>query len=204
MRLSTTPLRHRVALSPAVLKDATAYIVENHYLHRGRRLAQVPYWVNLDEARIGVILFALPRLSVTYQGYHPMELLELARLWLEPEVQDRTVESSDGATHVLGVTSCAVAHALRRIRRDWSAKYPHLPRPHACVAWADLSLHTGTIYRATNFRRVGTGGGRPPGTWRRPTGGAHLQHTDYLRRKAAYIYVWRHGATGRSPAAAAL
>lgn len=190
MRPEAIPLRQRVALSPAVLKDATSYIVENHYLHRGRRLAQVPYWVNLDGERIGVVLFALPRLSVTYRGYHPMELLELARLWIEPGAQGRTVTGSDGSTHSLGVAGCAVAHALRRIRGDWMTKYPHLPHPRACVAWADVSLHTGTIYRATNFRHVGFGGGRPPGTWRRPNGGVHLQHADYLGKKAAYLYTW--------------
>jgi hypothetical protein len=185
-----TPLRHRVRLTPAVLKEATAYIVEHHYLHRGRRMAQVPYWVNLDDERVGVILFSLPRISVPFYGYPPMQLLELARLWLEPRVQGQVIKSSTGGSHVRAIAGCAVAQALRCVRSDWTTKYPNLPPPRACVAWADLSLHSGTVYRATNFRAVGVSGGRLPGAWTRPNGGAHHRHEDYLRPKVAYLYAW--------------
>ena len=36
-------LRDRVSLEVAPLKDATQVIVENHYLHRGRTMAQIAY-----------------------------------------------------------------------------------------------------------------------------------------------------------------
>ena len=64
-------LRSRVSLEVANLKEATQVVVENHYLHRGRTMAQMPYWILLDDKRCGVLLFALPRLSVDFQGHGP-------------------------------------------------------------------------------------------------------------------------------------
>jgi hypothetical protein len=192
MSKDTTRLRRRVALSNAVLKEATAVIVTNHYLHRGRTMAQLAYWIDLDGDRVGVILFALPRLSVTYHGYHPMQLIELARLWISPDAQQELVEATDGTIHANAVAGCAVAAALRRVRADWNAKYPNLPKVFACVAWADLSRHRGTVYKATNFEMVGLGGGKRPGRWVRPAGGTHLDHGDYRTPKATYLYRWEH------------
>ncbi len=196
-------LRDRVALSPAVLKDATSFIVEHHYLHRGRRMAQLAYWAALDGERVGVVLFSLPRLSSTFHGYHPMQLLELARLWVDPRVQGQQVRGSDGRLHALPVTGCIVGRALRIVRSDWSLKYPHLPAPLACVAWSDTTLHAGTVYKATNFRHAGIGGGRRPGVWERPTGGSHLNHADYLRPKAAFLFVWHPPSPAEPQAVAA-
>lgn len=183
-----TRLRDRITLEVAPLRDATSFIVEHHYLHRGRTMAQLPYWILVDGSREGVVLFALPRLSTTYQGYHPMRLLELARLWVSPEAQRPSSAGSDGTIHANGVAGCAVAAALRRIRDDWARKYPAMPRPSACVAWADLTLHTGTIYKATNFEFVGVGGGRGPGKWKER--GSQRVHRDYLHPKAAFLYRW--------------
>jgi hypothetical protein len=183
-------LRGRVALRRAVLKEATEVIVANHYLHRGRTMAQLPYWIELDGHRSGVMLFALPRLSVQYHGYHPMQLLELARLWISPETQRQRVAATDGTMHANAVAGCAVGAALRQVRADWRQKYPNLPEPLACVAWADLTRHRGTVYRATNFEMVGIGGGKRPGRWFRPTGGTHLDHTDYRNPKATFLFRW--------------
>ncbi len=41
----TRKLRDRVGLRIANLKQATEVIVRNHYLHRGRTMAQLPYWI---------------------------------------------------------------------------------------------------------------------------------------------------------------
>jgi len=183
-------LRQRLTLSPAILREATALIVERHYLHRGRTMAQLPYWVHLDDSRVGVILFALPRLSQPFRGYHPMQLLELARLWIDPAAQGQTVTARDGTVHSLPVAGCAIAAALRVARDDWQRKYPRLPPVEACVAWADLSRHDGTVYRATNFTYVGLSGGTQPGRWERPNGGRHQRRADYDNRKAAFIFRW--------------
>jgi hypothetical protein len=157
----TAKLRDRLALDIANLKEATAVIVENHYLHRGRTMAQMPYWITLDGARAGVLLFALPRLSVRYQGYGPMNLIELARMWISPDVQGQRVKDSTGREHSLTIATCAIGMALRQIRHDWHGKYPHLPIIEACVSWADDEHHEGTVYRAANFEEIGKSGGRP-------------------------------------------
>ncbi len=188
-KLATKP-RDRVALVPAVLREARQVIIEHHYLHRGRTMAQLAYWIEVDGTRVGVVLFALPRMSVSFHGYHPMSLIELARLWIDPSVQGTRVFDRVGHEHSFAIAGCAVALALRRIRTDWRQKYPHLPDLRACVAWADTSLHRGTVYRATNFREVGTSGGRQPGRWTRPVGGRHQQHDDYRRLKTTFLYTW--------------
>lgn len=53
-------LKNRVDLEIANLKEATALIVEKHYLHRGRTMAQLPYWILLDGRRVGVLLLPCP------------------------------------------------------------------------------------------------------------------------------------------------
>lgn len=179
-----------VSLEIAVLQEATAVIVRNHYLHRGRTMAQLPYWITVNGQRAGVMLFALPRLSVRFHGYHPMELIELARLWIQPRFQGQYVRDRHGRLHTLGVASRAIGQSLRRVRSDWASKYPRLPTIEACVAWTDLSRHQGTIYRAANFGFVGLSGGKQPGRWSRPSGGVHRQHEDYINQKACYIFEW--------------
>jgi hypothetical protein len=193
---SSSPL---VSLEIAVLREATDVIVRNHYLHRGRTMAQLPYWVVVDGHRAGVILFALPRLSVRLHGHHPMQLIELARLWIQPNCQGLHVRDRHGRLHTLGVASRAIGAVLRRVRADWADKYPRLPVIEACVAWADLSRHQGTIYRATNFDLVGLSGGKQPGRWSRPNGGSHLAHPDYMSRKACYLFKWSKGPASALP-----
>jgi hypothetical protein len=180
----------KVSLQIAILREATEVIVRNHYLHRGRTMAQLAYWITVDGQRGGVMLFALPRLSVRFHGHHPMQLLELARLWIEPVFQGQSVRDRHGRPHPLSIASRAIGQALRRVRGDWAKKYPHLLAIEACVAWADLSRHRGTIYRAANFNFVGLSGGKQPGRWIRPSGGVHRQHEDYMSRKACYLFEW--------------
>ena len=185
---SSPPLRARVTLEVANLKEATQVIVENHYLHRGRTMAQMPYWILLDGERCGVLLFALPRLSVKFQGHGPMNLVELARLWIDPDVQGQTVTDSEGVRHTLSIASCAVGKSLRRIRQDWHGKYPHLPDILACVSWADDVHHEGTIYRAANFSEIGKSGGSFHGSAHRRNGGRDQLNPDYLHTKTSFLF----------------
>lgn len=181
-------LSSRVDLAIADLAEATSLIVRNHYLHRGRTMAQMPYWVLLDGERVGVILYAYPRLSVKFQGFHPMELAELARMWLDPKVQGLRVVDSKGREHAFAVATCAVANSLRRIRTDWHGKYPHLPDVLAVVSWADQEHHEGTIYRASNFVEIGTSGGTLHGSRLRPNGGHDQLNPDYRHLKTSFLY----------------
>jgi hypothetical protein len=186
-------LRERVQLAIAPLKEATELIVRNHYLHRGRTMAQLAYWIEIEGARAGVLLYAYPRLSVTFQGYGPMNLLELARLWIDPAVQGGTVVDSNGQEHARAIATCAVGRSLRRLRADWQVKYPHLPNVLAVVSWADLERHEGTIYRAANFREVGKSGGRSHGGTERVNGGRYYNHVDYSHSKATFLYEFTEG-----------
>lgn len=190
-------VRDRVQLRIANLKEATQVIIEKHYLHRGRTMAQLPYWIVVDGQRRGVMLFAYPRMSATFHGHRPMNILELARLWVDPQVQGVTVVDRQGQEHAFSVASCAVGKALRRLRQDWHAKYPHLPDVFAVVSWADAKHHEGTIYRASNFREVGRSGGSLHGATRRRNGGRDQQNADYLHEKFAFLYEYPRPLTTR-------
>lgn len=197
-KLETAKLRARVGLEIANLKEATQVIVENHYLHRGRTMAQIAYWVTLDGERCGVLLFALPRMSAKsekFGGHGPMNLVELARMWLDPKVQGYQVMDRDGKQHSFSVGTAAVGKALRRIRQDWHGKYPHLPLIYACVSWADEEHHEGTIYRAANFKEVGKSGGTLHGNTFRKSGGRDQLNPDYLHVKKAFLYEYRKPLT---------
>lgn len=191
------PLSNRVDLEVANLREVTAVVVKYHYLHRGRTMAQLPYWVMLDNHRVGVLLFALPRLSVTFCGYGPMELLELARMWFVPSLQGRQVVDTKGRTHAFSLASCAIGKALKRCRRDWSSKYPHLPAIRAIISWADLEYHHGTVYKAANFTLVGVSGGSRHGTSSRKNGGHDQPNLDYLHKKLTYLYPFVQSASLR-------
>jgi len=120
-----------------------------------------------------------------------MNMLELARMWLEPRVQGLQVVDSEGKEHSFSVATCAVGMSLRQVREDWTAKYPHLPPIEAVVSWADQVHHEGTIYRAANFRDVGTSGGSYHGNTVRRNGGRDQLNEDYLHLKTAFIHEYR-------------
>lgn len=184
-------LSARVALQIADLKEATRVIVYHHYLHRGRTMAQLPYWVLIDGVPVGVILYSLPRLSVPLRGIPPMNVLELARLWLSPDIQNRVVTDSAGQTHSVAVASCAVGKSIRRVQADWFAKYPRMPDILAVVSWADVEHHEGTIYKAANFEDCGLSGGSMHGNRRRPNGGRDQWNIDYAHLKTLFMYRFR-------------
>lgn len=178
----------RLSLEIANLKQATRIIIYYHYLHRGRTMAQLPYWVLIDGIPVGVVLYSYPRLSVPLFGVKPLNILELARLWISPDVQNKYVRDTRGQLHSLSVASCAVAKSLRRVQRDWSLKYPHLPDVHAVVSWADDEHHEGTIYRACNFEEKGKSGGTLHGNRQRPDGGRDQLNPDYAHIKTLFWF----------------
>ena len=178
----------RLTLHEANLREATRIIVHYHYLHRGRTMAQLPYWIMLDRIPVGVLLFALPRLSATLYDVRPMNLLELARLWISPDVQGRVVIDSRGKEHSVAVATAALGKALRVARQDWYRKYPTLPDVLAIVSWADTVHHEGVVYRAANFKLMGQGGGTLHGSTRRRNGGRDQINADYKHVKSVFLY----------------
>jgi len=151
-------------------------------------MAQLPYWVIMDDVPVGVLLFSLPRLSVPLDGIPPMNILELARIWLSPDVQGQQLKDSQGRVHATSAASCGVGKALRRVRQDWYKKYPHMPDIYAVVSWADTEHHEGTIYRAANFGEMGRSGGSMHGNRQRPNGGRDQWNVDYAHVKTRFIY----------------
>ncbi len=177
-----------MTLQVADLKQATRVIVVHHYLHRGRTMAQLPYWIKVDDRPVGVLLFAFPRLSVPLHGFPPMNLIELARMWLHPDVQGDHRVLADGVAHATSIASCSIAKSLRRLQEDWYLKYPNLPEVRAVVSWADSVHHEGTIYRAANFADMGQSGGTLHGSTARRNGGRDQLNTDYLNKKKTYLF----------------
>ena len=64
-------------------------------------------------------------------------LFELSRLCIHPEIQ--------GTEH--NITSWFVSRAIRQLRKDTEVK--------AIISYADSDFHSGTIYRACNFKYCG-------------------------------------------------
>ena len=178
-------LSKRLTLEIANLKEATRIIMVYHYLHRGRTMAQLPYWVMIDKIPVGVILFAYPRLSVPLFGIPPLNILELARLWISPTVQDKKI-SNNNQHHAFSVASCAIGSALKILQADWYRKYPNSPNVEAVVSWADDEHHEGTVYKATNFIPKKKSGGSLHGSRKRNNGGNDQMNADYLNIKTLW------------------
>jgi hypothetical protein len=197
-------LSKRVSLEIAELKEATRILVVYHYLHRGRTMAQLHYWILIDGIRVGVISFAYPRLSAKIFGESSMNFLELARLWITPDVQDKTfMKSSDNSHHAVSIASCSIGKALKNIRVDWYKKYmlPKIVKSndteeninvdvYGIISWADNVHHEGTVYKASNFiEKKKDSGGAYHGKRKKKNGSYDLtNHSDYMNLKTMYLY----------------
>jgi len=187
-------LSKRLTLEIADLKESSKIIKRHHYLHRGRTMSQLPYWICIDGEKVGVLLYSLPRVSNPIDGIEPMKLLELARLWINPSVQNLTYEDRNGKSHSLPVASCAMGKSLRRIKKDWYMKYPNLPGIDAIVSWSDDIRHKGTIYKSSNFQETGKSGGNLHGTGtKRKDGGYYRLNKDFRHIKTRFLYKFNDG-----------
>ena len=57
-------LSKRLTLEIADLKESSKIIKRHHYLHRGRTMSQLPYWICIDGEKVGVLLYSLPRVVI--------------------------------------------------------------------------------------------------------------------------------------------
>lgn len=130
-------------------------------------MAQLPYRIALNGHRIGALLDSYPSLCVPLHGIGSMNLLEVARIWIYPSIQRHHIAGSDGSAHAASIASCSLVNSLRIYQRDWRTKHLHLPSVAAAVSWADETRYEGVIYRAENFRAIGTSGGSLYGNSRR-------------------------------------
>ena len=152
-------------------REARWFVRTHHYLHRALHMGQLSYGLYRQGRLDGVFTFGYPFLTVPMFGFHPLDYLEFARcVWLDKS--DRNLGSR------------TIATILRRVAGDWQAKYPARTRPLVVVSYADLSRHTGTLYRACNFLDTGTIRGHHgygPRDYR-------IKHEDGLTMKRRFIY----------------
>ena len=181
-------LSKRLTLKIADLKESNLIIIKHHYLHRSRTMSQLSYWICIDEIQVGVISYSLPRISNQVDGIEPMNLLELARLWIHPSVQNLNYEDRNGKSHSLSIASCAMGKSIKRVKTDWYMKYPNLPKIDAIISWSDDKRHKGTIYKSSNFKVTGKSGGNSHGNGKRKDSGNYLPHKDFKNVKTRFLY----------------
>ena len=181
-------LSKRLTLKIADLKESNLVIIKHHYLHRSRTMSQLSYWICIDEIQVGVISYSLPRISNPVDGIEPMKLLELARLWIHPSVQNLNYEDRNGKSHSLSIASCAMGKSIKRVKEDWYMKYPNLPKIDAVISWSDDKRHKGTIYKSSNFKETGKSGGNSHGNGKRKDSGNYIPHKDFRNIKTRFLY----------------
>lgn len=162
-----------------------------HYLGRpvDVRSRPVAYLAMLDEREpVGCLLFARPEATTVRGWYGSVEdvlaqrcyltrwqVLNLARVWLDPAVQ-RGNES-----YIENAATWLIGQALRKIPYDYLIKRPVVwtDEPYEireCLSYLDTNKHRGTLYRAANFRLVRCND-RGIATYVRPL--RRLQHAEH-------------------------
>lgn len=142
----TLPLHPReLRVEKVSLKVVKDLLIHKHYLHRlPNSVASYGIFAPTGEL-VGVITYgelnsphAVRGFRVRYALPSAGRLLELTRLWLD----DRCIKNSE---------SRVIRISLKLLRRD-------IPSVCAIVAYADPSMnHSGTIYKAANFKDAGLG-----------------------------------------------
>ncbi len=155
-------LRERIQIEPAKRDWLNAAAAQYHYMHRAVHQRACPFGWQIrfdgeqyqpDGAPSGFIMFA----SIHYTrlrgefGYAGLptkwQVLSLSRLWLH----DNLPRNSE---------TVVIAKALRQVQERWLQVHPPVDysQPHQIrkiISYADTRYHTGTIYRAANFREYG-------------------------------------------------
>lgn len=160
-----------ITLSIATDSDrrwANDQVCAYHYLRRpvDARCSVLTYVVLLDGDRVGCLMYGRPESTACYSGqltygspddvlsgraqFSRWELLNLARVWLDPVVQ------RGGDRYVHSAASQAIALSMKRVVYDYLTKYHpvNLAQPwqiRRIISYCDTRHHTGTIYRATGF-----------------------------------------------------
>ena len=172
------------------LARAQSTVTAQHYLHTpvDSRCSPLAYEVVLhvahSEYRAGVLIFGRPESTRCYDGmltygslkdvetgkaqYDRWEIINLARVWLNPCVQSGgkfySPDYLPGYTDRHGhwrstLASTVIDLALARIGYDYLRAHPPCfpDEPYQlqiCLSYCDLSKHKGTIYRHTRDRNV--------------------------------------------------
>lgn len=143
----------RIELKPMPSSWLNKQAVEHHYMHTAVHDRACPFgWgVKFDGVLTdGFIIFATPhfqRLGGEF-GYEGLpdkwQVLMLSRLWLPDELPFNS-------------ETVVISKALQLVQKRWLEVHPPLntDKPYHIVkviSYADTRYHTGTIYKASNFR----------------------------------------------------
>lgn len=170
-------LKDRVTIALIPLSEARHALEKYHYLHRTRTGRQLNYSVSIDGVIDGVITFAYPMMSAELCGVPSDELLEFARLYLHSNIPH--------------TASCAIGKTLKRVREDWKNAFPDAKPIKLIVSWSDTELHSGTVYKASNFKWLRKSIGAPHGNASTSKRGARVKHGDYKHDKDCWVYTFK-------------
>lgn len=167
----------QLSLHPASsneLRLAQDMVSSHHYLHTpvDVRTSPLAYIVRLHSfpdgapTDVGCLIFGRTESTRCYTGaltygslkditvgkaqYSRWEIINLARIWLDPRIQH------NGSDYVPNAASYLIAQALRRLPVDYLLRRPpcFLDEPwqlRVCLSYCDTRLHSGALYRAANF-----------------------------------------------------
>lgn len=146
-----------------------ATVEHYHYLHHkvDIRCSLLAYIVQDAFYRpLGCLIFGRPEAQRCNGWYGSVEdvsagrcrvtrwqVLNLARVWLHPDVQ------RGGSCFVENAATWAIGQALHRVAYDYLVAHPpcFLGEPwliRECLSYCDTRIHQGTLYRASNFALV--------------------------------------------------
>ncbi len=139
-----------------------------HYLHKpvDVRCSPVAYIIAMDNERVGCLIFGRPESTRCNGWYGSLEdvangkcrlsrwqVLNLARVWLSPDVQ------RNGPHYIPNAATYCIAQSLKRIVCDYLIMKPPvwIQEPYEiaeCMSYCDSRIHTGILYKASNFQFI--------------------------------------------------
>ena len=140
-----------------------------------------------DVRRVGCLIFGRPESTRVNGWYGSVQdiasgqcrlsrwcVLNLARVWLHPDIQQ------GGTRYIENAATWVIAQALRRVGYDYLISKPPvwMNEPYEIqevLSYCDTRIHTGTLYKASNFQRVRTNE-KGIETYARPI--RHLTHAE--------------------------
>lgn len=144
----------RVYMEQIPIGESNALCTAHHYLHRGRTGPQLAYGVWYRGIGVGVIHYAYPRWSKSPypEAPSPLNVLECARVYISNLDRHGYPVGNAKGRRIEGLSVAAFLTSAQRIKADWEAKYPDLPRATALVSWSDNTRHPGALYKLAGWR----------------------------------------------------
>lgn len=191
--------------TPGLLDWAQRQWTERHYRQApiDTRCSVLAYIVMLDgHTMVGALGFGRPESTRCYDGlltygslddvasgrarYSYWEIINLARVWLDPVIQ------AGGELYVPNAATWVIGAALKRVVLDYLAIYPpcFLDEPwrlRQVISYCDTKVHQGTIYRAAGFELARTNKDGIE-TWMRPLRGLQGHERQQIERIAGQSF----------------